>query len=268
MYVSISTGNWEDAKKLCKCFSFLNNDEDYIQILDYAIEMICKEGVESIETEISYIKFFIEHGARNFNRALIEAVQRRKFEIVKLLIDKGADNLESACDTACFGGHIDTVKYLMEKGACDYNDWFYNACFSGNLKLVNLLIEKGGDNWNAGLRGACNGGRVEIAELMMEKGADDYNGGFSEAYEGMQKNTVILMIKKGATNIKNYYEYPRNDGFIIESIKSGVPIKRYSEIKNYDLLCEGIEKYQRKIFEVIEKYIIPDLTNIVSNFCL
>jgi ankyrin repeat protein len=223
------------AKKLQSKYNFeylMKNQYDIFHLRTYSNDRIynaCKGGyieiVKSMIEKGSDDRYYVQHGAYDWNHGLRGACQGGHIEIVNLMIEKGADARGIGLYCACEAGHIDLVNLMIEKGVSIWNFgkgiWnigLEGACKGGHIEIVNLMIEKGARDWINGLHKACKYGHIEILNLMIEKGANDWNFGLSGACRGGQIEIANLMIKKGAKPtdesnrlFSNYKKYLQND---------------------------------------------------------
>jgi ankyrin repeat protein len=82
--------------------------------------------------------------------ALQDAIIENRVEAVRYLVEHGATNLDRALTIAAVSNNIDLVQYLLNHGATDLNGALVSAAASGKLPMVQYLIAHGANN----IRGA------------------------------------------------------------------------------------------------------------------
>ncbi|KAJ7159603.1 ankyrin repeat-containing domain protein [Mycena filopes] len=185
------------------------------------------------DCDISYVKLFIERGAKVESRAeddygspLHAACLRGSAEVVQLLLDHGArvntwvGDWGSPLAAACFGGDEGVVRLLLARGA-DANapgttyagNPLEAASDGGHAGIVRLLHENGadvnrqtGDYGGALQAAATKGEKLEIVQFLIENGADvNAPGGFygsplKAALSYGHQNVARLLLKNGAVS--------------------------------------------------------------------
>ena len=114
------------ANNISDALRFAKNENHY-KVVDY-LEKLKEKLKNSKNHELYSIEDFdkmsfenqkqaAENQHVNMDKALIYAIEFKKFEIAKILIDHGAKNLDIALDKAVRSKNFDLVKYLVQAGA-------------------------------------------------------------------------------------------------------------------------------------------------------
>jgi ankyrin repeat protein len=108
--------------------------------INYYLDSALCEAV--LDNNLHLINLIIQHGATDFDKALIVACQVGNFPLVKYLIKRGAGCFSFPFHEACFYGHFKVAKYLIKKGAkCVL--LFADLCQKNNKKWIKLFINNG-----------------------------------------------------------------------------------------------------------------------------
>ena len=57
----------------------------------------------------------LDHGATDYNRAMVAASYNGQVHIVRLMLDRGADNYNETMETAARRGHLNIVELIRER---------------------------------------------------------------------------------------------------------------------------------------------------------
>lgn len=101
--------------------------------LEEAIKGLC---VSSRRGHYKLTIFFLNHGAKDLDKAFLDVCELGYINIVKLLVRQGVINCKKGFDKACKGGHLDIAMFMVDLGCNDHRGGFNNACRHGHTEVA------------------------------------------------------------------------------------------------------------------------------------
>jgi ankyrin repeat protein len=157
-------------------------------------ERACRQGDEA---QVS--RLLPNQSDRDRSFGLGWAAEHNHLHLVKFLVDKGAGNWNRALASAAFGGHLHLVQFFIDRRADDWDRALSHAAEGGHLHLMQFLIDKGASDWNRALPYAASGGHLPVVQFFIDKGANDWNWSLVCATLSGHLHVVQLLIECGAT---------------------------------------------------------------------
>ena len=117
----------------------------------------------------------------------------------------------------------------------------HHACYKGDIDEVQLLIESGTDINNKNNDGdtplfmACYHGYIDIVKLLIDNGATDLD----------------CFIKEDT---------------IIKLLNMGIRREQLLSIPLIDELYTKLDKYNKEVYDHLNRYVIPDLNKVICSF--
>eukprot|EP00931_Biecheleriopsis_adriatica_P016095 TRINITY_DN11983_c0_g1_i1.p1 TRINITY_DN11983_c0_g1~~TRINITY_DN11983_c0_g1_i1.p1 ORF type:complete len:1073 (+),score=238.84 TRINITY_DN11983_c0_g1_i1:88-3306(+) len=138
--------------------------------------------------DLKMVKYFVEHGARNFAEGLQAAAQGGHVELVKYFAEThSAKNFEEGLKAAAAGGHMEVVRYLVDAhGAKNFEGGIQAAARGGHVELVKYFAEThSAKNFEEGLQSAAHGGHKDPKELAFMAAWDELKGDIRQMQKGL-----------------------------------------------------------------------------------
>jgi ankyrin repeat protein len=259
--ISAERGRVEMVKLLLSNENFVKDDDfDYLLVTvviennTEMVEILLDEGgadpniedgeplIKAAAGSLEIVKILLDHGADpslNGNKALIEAIDNGKIEIVKVLLNDDrinpSHNDSEALIEAINHERTSIVKLLLEHGA-NPNDAMNAAIYSGKSKIIKYMIEYGGEispedfmnvieendsaygivqvmlevfdpsyNDNEAIRVASELGRTKIVRVLLKDPRVDPTAEDNEAVKEAYKNkdTILTQLLLDDNRVKN-----------------------------------------------------------------
>lgn len=114
---------------------------------------------------IEMIKLFVNHGADDFNRAMLRGFNHKK--IVILMIEYGANNFnEFMAYALIFKVKKSILDLIVKHGANNFNNCMLFATKKCNIRMVNLMLEYGATNVEECVNKAEELGFTDIVDIL------------------------------------------------------------------------------------------------------
>jgi hypothetical protein len=207
-------------------------DLNNLELIKYFVELglditnILQDRTPNLEI----ILYLTSKGMTKYNLGLVTACREVNLDSVKYFIDLGANNLNRALEIiACTTDDITIAEYLISNGANDFDPMLVSAVKSGHINMAKLAIKNGATNIGGAIQKTIR--TLELLDLL-----DKCN--IFRKYPFIQNSDILKEFPILARYIKNLESakelveiYPEILEFLPEKLKTEFTIVKSASFK-------------------------------------
>jgi len=225
---------------------------------------------------INIIELLLNKGARFYEWGLSGATDSYNVPIIKMMIELGATELENTITKTITKNDTELFDYLVKciKKPIDLTDAFYNVCSNDNILLFEKLCDIRNENkcaiyYSDMLKLACINNSTKIIDHITKTQAAIIisHTRFLKLITNEQFESIKILITNHTTD---YYtkviKYPEHTDLIRGLLVNGIELCKLNKIKNYDLLIKKIDTYQNKYRNIINEFLVNNVTNLIIEY--